>query len=68
MKTPEQVEVTRGEHLHAWHILINGGGAMTCSWSHHVSTGLCSKSGWQIITSEKLRGFLLPTTPQKPNK
>lgn len=24
----DEVQVTRGEHLHAWHILTNGGGAM----------------------------------------
>ncbi len=47
----DEVEVTRGEHLHAWHILINGGGAMGC----YIGPECIKKITWrkQTLTNEE---------------
>lgn len=43
------VEVTRGEHLHAWHILVNGGGAM----DGFIGNECIKKIKWSMKTLTK---------------
>lgn len=42
----DEIEVTRGEHKHAWHILINGGGAMDC----YIGPECMKKIKWRTVT------------------